>query len=176
VDRTPFLTGALAVLYGDAPPATCPECGWDWSVDAPAVAERLAGAPDRLAALLAGRDGSTHPDDKGWGAAAYLCHLADLSRGWAERWVQLEAAPGSTLVPWDPDALAEARGYRALPTAVALWSVRRDVAALLDRTAQLDGATPFHHGDWGPGTVADAVVWVGHEFHHHEHDVASRVR
>jgi hypothetical protein len=176
VARTPFLAGALALLYGDAPPGTCPACGFDWTSAANAVTVRLAGAPDRFAALLDGRDATTRPDDPGWGAAAYVCHLADLARGWAERWVQLEVDPGSTLVPWDPDALAAARGYRGLPAPAALWSLRRDVAALLDRTASVGGATAFHHGDWGPGTVDDALVWVGHEFHHHEHDVAQRVR
>ena len=44
------------------------------------------------------------------------------------------------------------------------------------RTRAVSGATTFHHGEWGEGTVADAMVWIGHEFHHHEHDVAQRVR
>jgi hypothetical protein len=39
---------------------------------------------------------------------------------------------------------------------------------------ELDAATPFLHGDWGPGTVGDATRWLAHEYLHHELDVDER--
>ena len=56
-------------------------------------------------------------------ATAYGWHLVDLSRGWSERWGQVAAAPGSLLVGWDPDVLAEKRSYCLLPTVSALWAL-----------------------------------------------------
>ena len=173
-EHSPFLTGALEWIYeGDAPPA-CPRCGWNWSVECTDALEAIASAPDRYADLLAGRDGMTRAADGGWNATAYLWHLTDLARSWAERWVQLRAMPGSLLVGWDPDVLAEARNYRGLPTAAAEWAIRDAVSSFVTQCDQVDLATSFEHGDWGQGSVADGIRWLGHEFVHHQLDVDER--
>jgi len=112
--------------------------------------------------------------DGGWNATAYLWHLTDLARGWSERWAQLSVLPGSTLVGWDPDALAVARNYRALSTVAALWALPQATATFVALTEQLDPRTSFVHGDWGPGTVSDATRWLAHEYWHHQLDVDER--
>ena len=126
------------------------------------------------AALLENRDGMVAPDDGGWNATAYLWHLTDLARSWAERWVQISETPGSRLVGWDPDELAEVRGYRSLPTSAGVWALRSAVETFVEVTAMVALDTPFEHGDWGTGDVADGLRWLGHEFHHHETDVVAR--
>ena len=69
-EQSPFLTGALAWINdGNAPPA-CPICGWNWSVACADALEAIAGAPDRYAELLAGRDGMAQAADGGWNATA----------------------------------------------------------------------------------------------------------
>jgi hypothetical protein len=171
---TPFLDGALRWVYGDDPPAACNVCGFDWSIGATAALEVIGGSPDRFEAVLAGRDGMVAPADGSWNATAYVWHLTDLARSWAERWVQIREAPGSLLVGWDPDELADVRGYRSLPTEPGLWALRSAVATFVDVTGVLNLDTPFEHGDWGTGDVADGLRWLGHEFHHHEQDVADR--
>ena len=172
--RSPFLDGALAWLYVEGVPDRCARCGYDWSTRAQEALQSIATSPGRYAALLDGRDGTAPGADGGWNASAYLWHLTDLARSWSERWVQLSVAPGSLLVGWDPDALALARNYRALPTASALWALPAATAAFVALSEQLDPATPFLHGDWGPGNVGDATRWIAHEYLHHELDVDKR--
>lgn len=82
--------------------------------------------------------------------------------------------PGSLLVGWDPDVLAEARNYRQLPTAAAKWAIRDAVSAFVGQCERVDLGTTFEHGDWGRGTVADGIRWLGHEFVNHQLDVDER--
>ena len=49
------------------------------------AANIIQAAPDRFEVLLAGRDGSERCDDLGWNTAAYVIHLADVLRIWADR-------------------------------------------------------------------------------------------
>ncbi|HSJ28790.1 MAG TPA: hypothetical protein VLB67_11310 [Acidimicrobiia bacterium] len=172
--HTPFLDGGLTWIYGAPPPDECPECSFGWDLAFEDALRIIAAAPDRFEAALQGRDGMAVPADGSWNAGAYVWHLTDLARGWSERWVQIQDAPGSRLIGFDPDELAAARNYRQLPVDPGLWALRQAVATLLDTTGRLDRAAVFEHGDWGPGTVADAIRWLAHEFHHHEQDVIGR--
>ena len=173
-DRSAFLTGALTWVYDGDVPDTCAACGWQWSTSAEDSLAAITGAPARYAELLADRNGLAPAADGGWNATAYLWHLTDLARSWAERWVQVRASPGSLLVGWDPDVLAEARNYRALPTTAALWALDDAVSSFVDQCRATDVNLPFQHGEWGRGSVADAIRWLGHEFVHHEGDVDER--
>jgi len=172
---TPFLSGGLRWIYGDDPPRVCAECGFDWSIEPGAALAAIASSPDRFDAAMSGRDGMAPQVDGSWNATAYVWHLTDLARSWAERWVQIRDSPGALLVGWDPDELAEVRGYRSLPTSAGLWALRSAVGTLVDVTAGVTFETPFEHGDWGTGDVGDGLRWLGHEFHHHEMDVVARV-
>ena len=173
-EHSSFLGGALAWLYPAEVPGRCARCGYDWSTEADVALHAIATAPRRYAALLHGRDGTVPGPDGGWNATAYVWHLTDLARSWSERWVQLSVAPGSLLVGWDPDALAQARNYRALPTVSALWALPVATDAFVALSEQLDPETPFLHGDWGTGSVGDATRWLAHEYLHHEVDVDER--
>lgn len=174
--HSPFLTGALTWLGDGTVPDRCDVCGHEWTVDSGASVDAIAAGPGRCAALLANRDGMAAPADGGWNATAYLWHLTDLANSWSERWVQLSHDPGSLLAGWDPDDLAAARNYRNLPTVPALWALERATATFVDLSRQLDHATPFQHGEWGEGTVADGLRWLAHEYVHHQLDVDARAR
>ena len=169
-----FLGGATAWLYAGAVPPVCPTCGFSWSTPAGDAVAHISASPDRYAALLAGRDGMAQASDGGWNATSFVWHLADLARGWSERWVVLAGSPGALLAGWDPDELADARNYRAMPTVSALWALRQCTEVFVELTGSLDPTTPFLHADWGTGTVAEALIWLGHEFVHHEGDVIER--
>ncbi|MCB0969477.1 MAG: hypothetical protein KDB37_21785, partial [Ilumatobacter sp.] len=174
--RTPFLQGALSWVYDGDVPDACAECGYDWSTSSNDALAVIADSRRAYADLLDGRDGTVPADDGGWNATAYVYHLADLARSWSERWVLLAEAPDSLLAGWDPDEIANARNYRNLPTVAALWSLDRDVSTFVELSTVLDHATTFQHGDWGTGSIGDALVWLGHEFGHHQLDVAARAR
>jgi hypothetical protein len=171
---TPFLDGALHWVYQGEPPPVCPACGFDWSNNTDHALTAIQSSPDRFDAALAGKNGMRSQADGSWNATAYLWHLTDLARSWTERWVQISRRPGSRLVGWDPDELAEVRGYRSLPTSAGLWALRSAVETFVETTATVAPDTPFEHGDWGRGTVADGLRWLAHEFHHHAVDVAAR--
>lgn len=171
---TPFLTGALEWVYDGDTPLGCPACGYQWSIDVDDALPIIELGPDRYDQVLAGANGMKAQLDGSWNATAYLWHLTDLMRSWSERWVQIREAPGSRVVGYDPDVLADARGYRSLPTYPALWALRSAVTTFVEVTSTVTPETPFEHGDWGTGDVADALRWLGHEFHHHVGDVEAR--
>ena len=172
--ESPFLAGARAWIYEDNVPEECPACHYNWSTSASDALDLITQAPSRYSQLLEGRDGMAAASDGGWNATAYVWHLADLARGWSERWVQLQAQPGDLMAGWDPDELADARNYQALPTVAALWAIDNAVATFVEQCSRIAPDTPFQHGDWGEGTVNDAIRWLGHEFFHHQLDVAAR--
>jgi len=172
--RSAFLAGALAWIYAGDEPSHCAGCGYDWSIDPGAALQSITSSATQYAVLLDGRDGMAPAADGGWNATAYLWHLTDLARSWSERWVQLATAPGTVLVGWDPDVLAEARDYRSLPTVPALWALSTSTATFVALGEQLPTETAFLHGDWGRGNVADGTRWLGHEFVHHLLDVDAR--
>jgi hypothetical protein len=173
VTDTGFLDGATTWLHGQPGAARCPACGFDWATDAESALDLIERAPRRYRALFDGRDGMSEVP-QGWNATSYVWHLADLSRGWSERWVVLQVEPGALLAGWDPDELAQARNYAAMPTVSALWALDQGVDTFVALTAALDRGTPFRHADWGVGTVAEALVWIAHEMVHHELDVDDR--
>ena len=174
MSRSSFLHGGLTWIYGEDPPTRCPECGFNWECSFAEALETIGAAPDAIAAGLANKNGMIGQPDGSWNATAYAWHLTDLARSWTERWVQIRHDPGSELVGFDPDELAAARNYRQLPTAPGVWAVRGAVVSLLEETSLLDPESGFLHGDWGPGTVADAMRWLAHEFHHHVQDIELR--
>jgi hypothetical protein len=174
--HSPFLTGALAWIGNGAVQDRCDVCSFEWTMQSEAALEAIEVAPGRYAALLAGRDGMIDADDAGWNATSFIWHLTDLARSWSERWIQIADQPGSMLAGWDPDVLAAARNYRNLPTVPALWALNQATDTFVRLSRELDHATPFEHGDWGAGTIADGLRWLAHEYTHHQLDVDARAR
>lgn len=173
-DLTPFLANAIAWIRPDDEADVCTVCGFSWTIDLQSALVLLEHMVDRHVAVVEQRDGMAAPADSGWNATAYLWHLTDLARSWAERWVQLSASPGSRLIGWDPDDLAAVRGYRSLPTSAATWALRDATTTLIELTRRLDPLLEFEHGDWGNGHVTDGIRWVTHEYVHHLDDVIAR--
>ncbi len=75
----------------------------------------IARVPVRYAELLADTDGSQRHPDLHWTAGAYVCHVTDNLRIWAER-LAGAALGGSQQVPgYDENLLARARAYERVP-------------------------------------------------------------
>jgi hypothetical protein len=169
---TPFLAGAVAeMLPGAGRSSVRAECGFSWLTEPDAALGAVERAPDRFAELLAGVDGTVAPAPEVWSPSAYVWHVSDLVRAWAERLHSLGADPQAAWAGFDPDELAAARHYDALPQVSGPWAVARSADALRTSLEPLASDTAFAHPEWGRGTVADALRWVAHEAVHHELDV-----
>lgn len=159
--------------YGDP----CRECGFAWTIT---QAEALALADDipaRYAALLEGHDGTEQHPNLSWSAGAYVSHVTDNFRIWAERLAAASHGSDTPLVPYDDQGLAEARGYGQLSLAGALWSLDRAekdwhmAVALAERAHAV-----LHHPNRSEQTVAEVVVGNVHDAVHHKWDIERSLR
>jgi hypothetical protein len=166
---TPFLRAAIATMLPHASTDGCAECGFDWTLPTSTCRDVIDGAPDRLGALLAGHRAPA--PDAGWSPSAYVWHVGDVVRAWAERLHALGADPTARWAGFDPDELARARIYGDLPAVTAAWALDQATQALTAALEPLDVVATFTHPEWGEGTVADALRWLAHEAVHHELDV-----
>ncbi len=154
----------------------CRGCGFDWDLDLEGARARVATMPDRYRAALAGGDGSARHPDLTWSAGAYVCHVTDNLRIWAERLVAAARGWDGSVSPYDPDVIAAGRVYDAVPVEGALWSLGDAVAAWLDATAVAGAAgTGLSHPIRGRQTVLDVVLNNTHDASHHEWDIRRSV-
>lgn len=156
-------------LYGNP----CRACGYEWPVS-PELAVALVGEiPNRYAALLSWATGRERHPDLEWTVGAYVCHVVDNLRIWAERLAGAGLGGGSTqVVSYDGEALASARGYASVSLPASLWSLRH--AALDWRDAVLlasaCGALLMHESR-GEQTWSDVARNNAHDAFHHEWDI-----
>ena len=169
---TPFLQAAVAEMLPNAGASSnCAECGFSWLTTGDQALVEVRGGPARFARQLHGRDVTVAPAPEMWSPSAYVWHVGDVVRAWAERLHSLGTDPDAAWAGFDPDELARARRYDALPGSSGPWSLARSVDALVQSIEPLATGTPFEHPEWGSGTVADALRWLAHETVHHELDV-----
>ena len=157
-----------AGFYGDS----CRECGYAWTMSPEDATALILDAPRRFSELLDGADGSVRHRDLTWSVKAYVSHVADNLRGWAER-IRSGTAAGQTLLrPVDPDALAAIRGYEHMPLETALWSLEHSAAIWADAVADsADLDLDFTHPTRGQQSLAELVLTVAHDTAHHEWDI-----
>jgi hypothetical protein len=155
--------------YGDP----CRECGFDWAQSPESAIALAEGVPGRFAALLDGRAGDEVFPGATWSAKAYVFHVADNFRIFAERLEGVAAGGSTALASYDQDELAAARRYEQMSVESALWSVRNaaTVWASAARYA-LSQDTAFLHEERGRLTAAEATRGPAHDALHHCLDVA----
>jgi hypothetical protein len=169
---TPFLSAAVTEMLPHAgTSASCAECGFSWSTAGDRALVEVTDGPARFARLLDERDASVVPAPLVWSPSAYVWHVGDVVRAWAERLHSLGSDPPAAWAGFDPDEVARARRYDALPASTGPWALARSVDALVLSLEALSIGTPFVHPEWGNGTVEDALRWLAHETVHHELDV-----
>ena len=155
-------------VYGDP----CGGCGFDWSTSACDAAALIADVPGRYSTLLQGRDGSTRHPDLTWSVGAYVCHVGDNLRIYAERlWSAVESSP-LHIEKYDQDDLASARKYEQIPLDTALWTLSYSADACNEAFEAAAGRdATFIHSERGPQTFSDMVQAAAHEALHHEWDI-----
>ena len=157
-----------ARFYGDP----CRECGYSWSISREEANALIADAPRRYAELLDGADGDVRHPDLTWSVKAYVSHVADNLRTWAERIMSATTA-GQTLVrPFDQDDLAEIRGYEHMALETALWSLKHSAGIWADAMAASAGQDfVLTHPERGELSLTEVVLTVAHDTVHHEWDI-----
>lgn len=149
----------------------CRECGYLWSTSTASAISLVQAFPTRCSKLLGDSNGSERHPELSWSVTAYVCHVGDNLRIWAERLASLEDA-ALPVVPYDANLLAEARSYDTFSVSGALWSLARSVESWLAAVdPSLDGTGSILHPDRGELTVADVVSTNAHDTHHHGWDI-----
>jgi hypothetical protein len=155
----------------------CRECGFDWSQAPEVVIAAVEELPDQFDAALAGHTGAerapdAHPGQPSWSAKAYVFHVADNLRIFAERLEGVFAGAPTTLAAYDQDQLAAARDYEAMSLQSALWSVRAAVATWANAArASLARSDTYLHAERGELNAAEITRGPGHDALHHYVDV-----
>lgn len=157
-----------ASQYGDP----CRECGFDWLTSREEAIALIGTAPDRYTDILRGRKGSERHPDLDWSAGAYVCHVVDNLRIWAERLAGAALGATGSVSNYDNDLLARARAYEGVPIQGSLWSLRRasddwsDAFRLADSTGVL-----LLHPERGELSTLDIARSNAHDTQHHEWDI-----
>lgn len=157
-----------AALYGDP----CRACGFDWSLTAEEAVRWVSGWALRLAEATSDAHGAERRASGGWSITEYVSHVGDNLRQWAERLQSALLAQQIEVAGYDPDALAAARGYAALPLAVAAWSSELAATAWVDvMDRALDEEIELRHATRGPQRAADIARNNCHDAYHHLWDI-----
>ncbi len=151
----------------------CPGCTYRAATSDEAV-ELVAASALRYTTIFAAHspaDAARRPAPEVWPPVAYLWHVVDVLRFGAERLWMLTLDPTSTVVPWDADDIATARGYEHLSVPVGLHALRlaRDTWLEAYAATPLDAAAP--HPEIGRMTAAVMADRNAHEVVHHAADI-----
>jgi hypothetical protein len=150
----------------------CRQCGYRWSITEDEAVATVHDTAADFERVLSDVDGSRRHPDLVWPIVAYVCHVADNLRIWAERLAGLAAGAGRPVAPFDQDDLARARRYDEIALPGALWSLQRAVGDWTDAVdlAQRAGVT-LTHPDRGTQSLLDVVRTNAHDTAHHRFDV-----
>lgn len=155
----------------------CRECGFDWAQAPEAAIDAVEALPVRFEAALAGHTGAerapdARPGQPNWSAKAYVFHVADNLRIFAERLEGVFDGGSTQLAAYDQDELAAARNYEAMSLPSALWSVRTAAAAWVTAAREsLVQPYTYQHEERGDLTAAEITRGPAHDALHHLGDV-----
>jgi hypothetical protein len=150
----------------------CRECGFDWSLRLEDAAAIVGDVPRQFAELLAGSNGRRQHRELSWSAGAYVRHVVDNLRIWAERLAGAALGAHGPVAPYDENLLARARNYHDIPVEGAVWSLGRAAA---DWRESLSLAVArnvvLHHPERGDQSVLDVARTNAHDAYHHGWDI-----
>jgi hypothetical protein len=132
----------------------------------------MRGLPDSIDQLVSGASGKERLPDLEWNVAAYVAHMTDNTRIWAERLIAVARGADAHVVPYDPDLLGESRHYNDVALEGARWSFRVAVEGWLLAVAEAKPAgVVMLHSERGAMELFDVVASNAHDADHHRWDV-----
>lgn len=158
----------LIDLYGEP----CRECGFSFETSASDAIALIEGLPEAFDVALGAASGPERHPDLEWSVTAYVLHVADNLRIWAERLAGSATGAGPNITAYDENILAAARNYAALPLQAARWSLTRAVADYLQavRLSPTSG-TVLNHPEQGALTLVEVLRADTHDALHHRWDI-----
>lgn len=155
-----------AALFGEP----CQQCGFRWSITPSEAIDRVRGFEQKVREGTCSLTGDERLD--GWSVAEYVAHVGDNLRQWSERVQAARLAGRREVAGYDPDALAEARGYASMPLEVALWSASSAAERWADVVeAALEEGVELHHATRGQQRAEDVARNNCHDAYHHVWDI-----
>ena len=153
-----------ASTYGEP----CGQCGFSWTIDTDEAVAMVVGLAARYGSLLEGATGDEQHPRLAWSVSAYVCHVADNLRIWAERLAGIAAGADGHVGAYDESLLGRARHYESIPLVAALWSLTTAVEDWSDVVGRSRRVGPvLVHPERGEQTLADVVVSNAHDAFHH---------
>ena len=149
----------------------CRECDFSWSIDASDAENLVASIPSRLVVSLARASGDERHPTLTWSVTAYVAHIGDNLRIWAERLAGIALGGSNVIVSYDDNKLAVARRYDALGLAGALWTLERSTRDWLEAVRLAPSDLAMVHPERGTITLEDIVRSNSHDAAHHLWDI-----
>ena len=149
----------------------CRECGYTWSIEAADAQMLVTAVPARLSHLLDGATGDERHPTLAWSVTAYVAHIGDNLRIWAERLAGIALGGPTIIATYDDNQLAIARNYAALSLRGVLWSLERSTR---DWCEAIDLASPdleMIHPERGSIRRDDVIRNNAHDAVHHVWDI-----
>ena len=149
----------------------CRECGYTWNIEATDAEMLVAGVPARLSNLLNGATGDERHPTLAWSVTAYVAHIGDNLRIWAERLAGIASGGPSAIVSYDDNKLAAARNYDALSLPGVLWTLERSARDWLDAVRLAPPDLEMIHPERGRISRDDIIRTNAHDAVHHVWDI-----
>lgn len=162
-----------ASVYGNP----CHQCGFSWTAGVGSAVTVISSLPSGYARLLIGATGNEQHPELDWSVSAYVSHVGDNLRIWAERLAGIAAGASPVVGGYDENELARARGYTGIPLQAAQWSLSRSVAGW-QQAVGLSRRTGIVliHPERGELTLPDVVLANAHDGFHHQWDIDRSLR
>ncbi|MGH3157083.1 MAG: hypothetical protein ACRDNF_10960 [Streptosporangiaceae bacterium] len=149
----------------------CAECGFDWQLGLEDAIDLVTQIPNAVAAAVTGIHDPVHRTGEAWSASMYVWHLVDVLRIGTERLLTLAHDPGCGITCWDENALAEARRYQQLSSAVGVIVLRPTAHAWVTTATAAPRDVQVRHPQFGLLGTPEIIRRNAHEVHHHLMDI-----
>ena len=149
----------------------CRECGFSWNAPVPDAVASVAAFPAALADELAYTSGAERGAGLSWSVTAYVAHVSDNLRIWAERIAGITMGGSSAVTSYDENLLAAARGYDALSSQGATWGLKRSVRDWIEAVAGAPADLRMTHPERGVLELDQIVRSNAHDAMHHLWDI-----
>lgn len=128
--------------------------------------------PARYAGLVKGRRGNERHPGLAWNVAAYVSHVTDNLRNWAERLASARLSGARQVPGYDQDLLAQARCYHEIALSGALWSLQRASGGWVESvSAAVAENVVLEHATRGIQRAEDVARNNAHDAAHHAWDI-----